>query len=155
MWSLKIFPKLLSKDMLVTIEKELGEYFQRLHFWNQWVPLIKMHCRVHYSLDFDLKIRSGQVCLMKISGGEIGHSRHCMIQVISFHEQNFFTMNQVSCHRKKIHIRKSKLPYLGPLDVVWQVSFGCWITWSILSWQESYKCVFFSKIVSFLAVINE
>ena len=41
--------------------KVLGEYFQRLHFWNQWVPLIKMHCRVRYLLDFDLKIRSGQV----------------------------------------------------------------------------------------------
>ena len=49
--------------MLVTIEKELGECFQRLHFWNQWVPLIKMHCRVRYLFDFDLKIRSGQVCL--------------------------------------------------------------------------------------------
>ena len=42
--------------------KELGKYFQRLHFWNQWVPLIKMHYRVRYSLVFDLKIRSGQVC---------------------------------------------------------------------------------------------
>ena len=42
--------------------KELGEYFQRLHFWNQWVPLIKMHCMVRYLFDFDLKIRSGQVC---------------------------------------------------------------------------------------------
>ena len=56
-----VFDK-ISKGMLVTIEKELGEYFQRLHFWKQWVPLIKMHCRVHYLFDFDLKIRSGQVC---------------------------------------------------------------------------------------------
>ena len=30
--------------------KELGEYFQWLHFWNQFVPLIKMHYRVRYSL---------------------------------------------------------------------------------------------------------
>ena len=52
----------ISKGMLVTIEKELGEYFQLLHFWNQWAPLIKMHCRVCYLFDFDLKIRSGQVC---------------------------------------------------------------------------------------------
>ena len=51
----------ISKGMLVTIEKELVEYFQPLHFWNQWVPLIKMHCRVHYLFDFDLNIRSGQV----------------------------------------------------------------------------------------------
>ena len=34
---------------------------------------------------------------------------------------------------------------LGPLHVHWQVSFGCWVTWSILSWQEYYKSVFFPK----------
>ena len=56
-----IFDK-IPKGMLVTIEKELGECFQRLHFLNQWVPLIKMHCRVRFLLNFDLKIRSGQVC---------------------------------------------------------------------------------------------
>ena len=56
-----VFDK-ISKGMLVTIEKEPSEYFQRLHFWNQWVPLIKTQCRVRYLLDFDLKIRSGQVC---------------------------------------------------------------------------------------------
>jgi hypothetical protein len=38
-----------------------GFYF-KLHFWNQWLPLIKMHCAVRYLFDFDLKIRSGQVC---------------------------------------------------------------------------------------------
>ena len=42
-----VFDK-ISKGMIVTIEKEPSEYFQRLHFWNQ--------------LDFDFKIRSGQVC---------------------------------------------------------------------------------------------
>ena len=52
----------ISKRMIVTIEKEPSEYFQRLHFWNQWIPLIKMYCRVRYLLDFDLKIHSGQVC---------------------------------------------------------------------------------------------
>ena len=41
--------------------KEPSEYFQQLHFWNQFVPLIKMHYRVRYSFDFNLKIRSGQV----------------------------------------------------------------------------------------------
>ena len=35
--------------------------------------------------------------------------------------------------------------FLGPLHVLWQVSFGCWVTWSISSWQEYYKCVFFPK----------
>ena len=54
--------------------KELGEYFQRLHFWNQFVPLIKMHYRVRYSLDFDLKIRSGQVCMPLGAGGQMGQS---------------------------------------------------------------------------------
>ena len=56
-----VFDK-ISKGMLVTIEKELGEYIQWLHFWNQSVPLIKMNCRVRYSFDFDLTIRSGQMC---------------------------------------------------------------------------------------------
>ena len=42
-------------------QKEPSECFQKLHFWNQWVLLIKMHCRVHYLLDSDLKTRSGQV----------------------------------------------------------------------------------------------
>ena len=55
-----VFDK-ISKGMLGTVEKELGEYFQRLHFLNQWVPLIKIHCRVCYLFDFDLKISSGQV----------------------------------------------------------------------------------------------
>ena len=32
---------------------------------------------------------------------------------------------------------------LGPLHVLLQVSFGCWVTWSISSWQEYYKSVFF------------
>ena len=30
----------------------------------------------------------------------------------------------------------------GPLHVAWHVSFGCWITWSISSWQEHYKSAF-------------
>ena len=51
----------ISQGMLVTLEKELGEYFQRLLFLNQWVPLIKMYYRVRYLFDLDLKIRSGQV----------------------------------------------------------------------------------------------
>ena len=49
-----VFDK-ISNGMLVTIEKELGKYFQWLHFWNQLVPLIKMQCRVRYLFDFDLK----------------------------------------------------------------------------------------------------
>jgi hypothetical protein len=41
--------------------------------------------------------------------------------------------------------------FLGPLRVVWQVSFGCWVTWSISSWQEYYKSVFFPKAEWWLA----
>ena len=36
--------------------------------------------------------------------------------------------------------------YLGPLHVLWQVSFGCWVMWSISSWQKYYKIVFFPKL---------
>ena len=32
---------------------------------------------------------------------------------------------------------------IGPLHVLWQVSFGCWVMWSISSWQENHKSVFF------------
>ena len=31
------------------------------------------------------------------------------------------------------------------IHVLWQVSFGCWVTWSISSWQEYYKSVLFPK----------
>ena len=42
-------------------------------------------------------------------------------------------------------IRYLKTKVKGSLHVVWQVSFGCWITWCISSWQNSYKSVFFPK----------
>ena len=35
--------------------------------------------------------------------------------------------------------------YWGPLRVVQQVSFGCWITWSISSWQNPYNRVLFGQ----------
>ena len=31
------------------------------------------------------------------------------------------------------------------LHALWQVSYGCWVTWSISCWQEYYKSVFFPK----------
>ena len=31
----------------------------------------------------------------------------------------------------------------GPLHVLWQVSFGSWVSWSISSWQKNYKSVLF------------
>ena len=34
----------------------------------------------------------------------------------------------------------------GPLHVLWQFFFGCWVTWSISSCQKYYKSVFFPKV---------
>ena len=39
----------------------------------------------------------------------------------------------------------SKNFFLGPLHVLWQVSLGCWVTWSISSRQEYYRSVLFYK----------
>ena len=36
---------------------------------------------------------------------------------------------------------------LGPLHVRWQISFGCWVTLTLSSWQDYYKGVFFPKAV--------
>ena len=33
----------------------------------------------------------------------------------------------------------------APPHVLWQVSFGFWVMWSISSWQEHYKSFFFPK----------
>ena len=36
--------------------------------------------------------------------------------------------------------------FIGPLHILWQVSFGCWVTWSISSWQKYHMSVFFPKV---------
>ena len=36
----------ISKNRPQQPQKELGEYFQWLHFLNQWLPLIKMHYNI-------------------------------------------------------------------------------------------------------------
>ena len=41
--------------------------------------------------------------------------------------------------------------HIGPLHVLWQVSFSCWVTWSISSWKKYYKSVFFPKDKWFVA----
>ena len=38
---------------------------------------------------------------------------------------------------------------------VWQVSFGCWVTWSISSWQKCYKSVFFFSFTKFQLLNNK
>ena len=47
--------------------------------------------------------------------------------------------------KRNLYLSLVQLKLLGSLHVVWQVSFGCWITWSISSWQNSHKSVFFPK----------
>ena len=42
----------------------------------------------------------------------------------------------------------------GPLHVLWLVSFGCWVTWSISSWQEYHKSVFFFNLTK-LQFLND
>ena len=39
----------------------------------------------------------------------------------------------------------TKFLYLGSLHVVWQVSLGCWITWSISNWHNPYNRVSFGQ----------
>ena len=36
------------------------------------------------------------------------------------------------------------------LHVLWQVSFGCWVTWSTSSWQKFFMSVFFLKARSLI-----
>ena len=76
--------------------KEPSEYFQQLHFWNQWVPLIKMHCRVCYLLDFDLKIHSGQVWVSISESFADWHMYDCIlsriIMIRTYELQQFFSM---------------------------------------------------------------
>ena len=47
-----------------------------------------------------------------------------------------------------------RTPASGPLYVLWQVSFGCWVTWSISSWQNFDKSVYFPKAVWWVAELN-
>ena len=35
---------------------------------------------------------------------------------------------------------------LAPPHVLWEVSIGFWVPWSISSWQENYKSVFFPEL---------
>ena len=50
------------KNYMIMVVFEVTEAkISTITIWNQFVPLIKMHYRLRYSLDFDLKIRSGQV----------------------------------------------------------------------------------------------
>ena len=87
----------ISKGMIVIIEKEPREYFQWLHFWNQWVLLIKMHCWVLYLLDFDLKIRSGQVC-KQCATIKLGIGANWAMSIRNFLRINPLQHNFLSCH---------------------------------------------------------
>ena len=61
-WTLKILFGFgfveVSKTDLCELKKRWGNVFQLLHFWNQWLPLIKMMYSVPYLFDFHPKITS-------------------------------------------------------------------------------------------------
>ena len=59
-------------------------------------------------------------------------------ELFLFEAKNFFFSNDFF-YNLAVNI------LLGPLHVIRQVSFGCWITWSISSWQNSYKSFFYPK----------
>ena len=71
-----------NKFVVLSLTSASSEYFQRLHFWNQLVPLIKMHCRVRYLF----KIHSGQVwkainkdsCLIKRNKTKYFLTKECL-----------------------------------------------------------------------------
>ena len=78
--------------------------------------------------------------------GEIGYSR----QVIFFNEHIFFTMNQVSCHRKKNHIRKSKIctifiPFTFEYKMSWKVD-DCTEKKSPVICQASTRHIFYGSL---------
>ena len=43
---------------------------------------------------------------------------------------------QVYAVNARIRRSFSQSDLWGPLHVLWQVSFGCWVTWSISSWKK-------------------
>ena len=141
-----------------------------LHFWNQFVPLIKMHYRVRYSLDFDLKIRSVQVCVVsaqlpeqKIVKGVYRtyspiQKNHCICIVGSFkgHSLNrIWTHIQAHSHRsrwnKSWNMSQGIIHWLFvEFPILWINNYGCIhkITspvWTTLEWWFSKKNRFFLK----------
>ena len=79
---LKPSPDRILKGMPVTAEKELGEYFQQLHFWNQWVPLSK--CTVECDICLTLILKSAQA--------------RCAVHLISSQEQLAYCPNIYCLH---------------------------------------------------------
>jgi hypothetical protein len=68
---------------------------------------------------------------------------------MDFFFQKRFICNAFGQNRRISRLMLCSTVYIivvqGPLHVLWQVSFGCWVTWSISSWQEYYNSVFFAK----------
>ena len=90
----------------------------------------------------------------------------CLTKLFPIYQNNIWWMVGWSYHRHIVppyYIEDCQISYnhhtlwadFGPLHVLWQVSFGCWISWSISSWQEYYKSVFFPKAeLLFLSLNN-
>ena len=75
-----------------------------------------------------------------------GHSNKVYTTTITNAIGQTILCNTLTYSNPEVLIRTNSLDFfshLGPLHVLWQVSFGCWVTWYISSWQENYKSVFF------------
>ena len=59
---------------------------------------------------------------------------------------SFYFERSFKILRPRKKYRASTRVVLGSPHVLWQVSFGFWVTWPISSWQENYKSVFFPKL---------
>ena len=80
---------------------------------------------------------------------------HCSLEPRHLNiERTFCRALKFHFHRIVSRIIVSRIPtpkfkmistFWGPLLVIWQVSFGCWITCSISNWQNPYNRVFFGQ----------
>ena len=125
--------------------KELGEYFQRLYFWNQYVPLIKMHCRVRYLLNFGLKIRSGQVWAIpyRASTGPVqGQKNSNIIYGVSILQKkhkkllSWDFLDTMICFRDCLFISEDK--WIGDLSRILHHVLAQWACIKIFNWPNSY-----------------
>ena len=77
-----------------------------------------------------------------------GHSNKVYTTTITNAIGQTILCNTLTYSNPEVLIRTNSLDFfshLGPLHVLWQVSFGCWVTWSISSWQKYHKSFFFPK----------
>ena len=84
---------------------------------------------------------------MRFSKSEM-HFCRCKNSTTATKQKVFFCFWNVSVPKELQWYPSSSLKgfkHLGSPHVLWQVSFGFWVTWSISSWQEYYKSFFLPK----------